>query len=341
MKDSSLNRHFDDFLSQIETFADSVTSPTGLYYTDHLHQIIREKQVLEICNHETKLNDEFNAVSKALSAIVSDLVGGTVSNGLLRYKEQEEIIEDRFSGNFYLYTKQTALSVKSLYYYKINSLKRAFSATLECLSLNEYLLRCGIFSLLFRCVEQNRNLAKIFLREQNTRLAYPLLFNIFNYLFNGKADGLYGTVFNENFIWNKNTALRESYCYELFLLTAEDILKINQKSESFIPTEWYINLSFEVDTRERQYLYNWIFINDQLRKENFKEYFDGLLYYFQEPINTSYDILKISLLHDLNCLADQSGFPNKDCFKKKVREFVSISLSKYKNYNEILFNLPC
>lgn len=327
-----------NFISAIPTFPNSSTGSNLQYNTGKLIKILQKKEVFEVCNIDDFQFEEVNRIDIELGTIVSDILKEVnLEQSLIQYLEIEKKIENSFSDNLYLYAKQGALSVKSLYYYKTKDFPKAMTFTLECTVLNDYLVQQGVYTLNLRCFEQNKNISRIYFRDHKDEDGYKLIFNLLNYLFNGNSTKLFGNIFNHKEYWLKLPIIRETYAYELFMMITEDIIKFNiNNTEEYLPDYWYADLDFEVNTPERQIIYNWIYINKQRKNLNYKEYFDCLIYYFQQPINQFYDILKISLLIDLHKMVKKN--PNVDIkiFNKKIVDFMKNKLSSHISLQKLL-----
>ncbi|WP_294263970.1 hypothetical protein [uncultured Chryseobacterium sp.] len=338
------------YYKELEEFADAMSSfpassfnSTFEYDTGKLIKILQKKEVFEICNTDEEQFDSIDRTDRELGKIVSDLLKETdLDQSLKEYLDIEKKIENSFSGNLYMYAKQGALSVKSLYYYKIKDFPKAANFTLECLVLNDYLVQQGIYTLNLRCFEQNKNISRIYFRNHQEDSGYQLIFNLINYLLNGVNENLFGNIFSQKEYWMKVPIIRETYAYELFTMITEDMIRFNIHSTEFLPDDWYSGLDFEVNTPDRQIIYNWIYINKQLRDSNYKDYFKGLIYYFQQPYNQFYDILKIALLLDLYKFVEKNTpsytttvtlgiidfMENKLYFNQSIRSFLIKNIFK-------------
>ncbi|WP_407492417.1 hypothetical protein, partial [Elizabethkingia anophelis] len=330
-KEISYRNELAQFVNAIEYFPNSLEVAPFEYDTGKLIKILQKKEVFEICKINDYQFDEVNNIDLKLGKIVADLIKQiNPKQSFEEYLEIERKIENCFSGNLYLYAKQGALSVKSLYYYKIKDFSKAITFTLECIVLNDYLVQQGIYTLNLRCFEQNKNISRIYFRNGEVQLGYELISNLITYLFNGKSNNLFGNIFNEKQYWDKVPIIRETYAYELFTMIAEDIIRFNiQKNDIFLPDEWYIDLDFEVNTPDRQIVYNWIYINKQLRSSNYKEYFDSMIYYFQQAHSQFYDILKIFLIIDFHKFINRNKIPNKIVIENKIVDFIENKLNSY------------
>jgi len=330
MSEKTICTYLESFLQEVENFSRSEDSSTIPYDTNKLMKIIQNKQVVDVCNIDSDTMIVFEDIYHSLAQIVSHLLINVQPGLLVDYQKLEQQIEENFSGNFYLYVRQTALSVKALYYYKIREYKKAFSITLECIALNEHLVHKGIHTLIHRCSEQNKNIALIHFREGDDESGYRLLRILFTYLLNGNDMGLLGNVFNNKLYWEKSPVIRESYTYELFTLTVEDVLRFKAKTPEIFPISWYAEIEFDVNKPDRQVIYNWMYINNQLHCHKYEEYIVSLIYYLKQPISLSYDALKIYLLHDLCKVATLVDFEHKQRLFDKLTEYCTTKLKPHK-----------
>lgn len=336
MIETALNRCLNRFLNEIENFTYSGDSSAIIYNTDKLSKVVKDKQLMDVCKIDQETLDIFYTIGSGLGKLVSQILLQVTPNMIKSYNAFEKEIENSFSGDFFLFAKQAALSVKSLYYYKIKDFKKATAITLECIALNEYLIQRGIHVLIHRCIEQNKNIARIYFRECQYEQGYILMRNIFSYLLNGNTKGLHGNLYKNKHYWEETPALREYYTYEIFVMTVQDVLIMNSKNTNFLPDTWYANLEFDVNTLDRQIIYNWIYINNQLRGQNYNEYIESLIYYLKEPISLTYDILKICLVRDILHLVGNSEFKEKKQFLEKMKRYSEIKIKSYENYNGML-----
>ena len=295
------------FVDQIDTFPSSELVPIVTYDTGKLINILREKEVIEVCRVTKDDFEVVNQIDIAFGKVVKDLVAERhLQASYQEYLEMERDLENKVCGDLYIYAKQAALSVKALYFYKNGESRKAISTTLECIVLNEYLITLGMGTLNLRCFEQNKNISRILLKSKDTETGYSLIFNLLNYLLNGTEKNLYGNLFKDKNYWNIVPILRETYAYELFSMFSEDMIRFySSDKSSFLPNTWYLDLDFDVNTPARQMIYNWIYINKQLAERNYEEYINSMIYFFEQPASVFYDVMKLVLLIDLTKLARQ------------------------------------
>lgn len=333
-----INDSLQKLFIEIDKFPLSLNAVASQYDINKLVKILQEKEVIEVCKVKKSDFDYVNSIDFELGAVTNKIFKEKdMENAYLDYLKVEKKIESTTSGNLFLYAKQGALSLRALYYYKNGEYDYAKNLTLECIVLNEYLIGLGIYTLNLRCIEQNKNISRILFRLNKTEEGYALLNNILEYLFNGENKNLYGNIFKDKILWNKVPLIRESYTYELFQMVVEDMIRFNIEDTIIIlPNEWYLNLEFEVNTFERQIIYNWIYINKQLQIRNYEEYIDSTVYFFQQSISTSYDILKISLLVDLVKVIKKEYFMESEKILNKLKEYLLHKLIYNLKFRELI-----
>ncbi|MFK8010005.1 MAG: hypothetical protein AB8H03_26865 [Saprospiraceae bacterium] len=324
----------DQFLSNLESFPESVKDTTIQYDLSKLVSILREKEIKEICKVGQEGFDQVDKIDIEFGPIVKDLVfEADLEKSIQEYLVLENKIELEVSGDLYIFAKQLALSVKSLYYYKSKQWDEAIAVTIECIALNDYLIHLGMYTLNLRVIEQNKNISRILLRAGKTEAGFEILKNLFHYMFNGVSNNLNGSILNYKEFWEKVPILRESYTYQMFCMIIEDIIRFNFKSPNeYYPNEWYKDLDFEVNSPDRQLIYNWIYINNQLTKGDYHDFFDSINYYFSQPTSHDYDILKISLLIELSKFISNSEYQGQKEALKKLEDYC---LNQFNTYERL------
>lgn len=312
------------FIDRIDDFAGSQLVAAGQYDTAKLAGILREKEIFSVCKTTQAQLDLVNQIDTGFGKVVKELVAARhLDASYEEYLEMERHIEEVVQGDLYIFSRQVALSVKALYFYKKGAFDKAISATLECIVMNEYLIRQGMGTLNLRCFEQNKNISRTLMRQGKTEEGYCLIFNLLNFLLTGVSRGLHGSLFADENYWNIVPVLREAYASELFSMFSEDMIKFNSGNKTdFLPNCWYMDLDFEVTTPARQIIYNWIYINKQLSEGNYGEYIDSMTYFFEQPMSASYDVMKMSLLVDFMKVTRRYMPEEGDRVKEKISGFI-------------------
>ncbi len=330
----------DNFLLHISDFQKSTEDNSTKYYKsseEHVKKIFY-KELKLVCGASKSERELLTKFSAELRKVVQDLmIGDDFEKSLSEYSSIESKIEKEVPSNLYLCAKQIALSAKALYYYKNKNWDKSLAITLECNALNDYLVQQGIHSLASRVFEQNKNISSIFLREQKFDSAYSLLFNLFNYLFNGTNKNLYGNSFNCTSLWEKTEMLREVYIYQMFIAIVTDTVRFNlYNKDCFLPSKWYLNLNFDVNNTNRKVISDWIYINKKLRENNHRKFFISLTNFLSQPISSHYDILKISLIIELNKLIQNSGYSTKELLLDKISFYLKEKLNGHTRIREVM-----
>ncbi|CAL2107786.1 conserved hypothetical protein [Tenacibaculum sp. 190524A02b] len=338
---STTEKWLDDLTLEFDNFPESTDISPIQYDSAKLIEILRNKEVEEVCKGNQKEYQLYDGIDRQLGKVVKDLVlEKNFEESIKEYYQFERKIEKEISSDLYIFAKQALLSVKSLYYYKTKNWDKAIAITLECIALNDYLVQLGMQTLVLRVYEQNKNISRILFKSGAKQEAHNLLFNLFNYMLNGVNNNLYGTIFLHEKLWKKTPILRETYSYEMFNMVAEDIIRFNiEKTEAFFPNDWYMNLTFEVDNINRQILYNWIYINQKLHEKDYATFFSSLSYFFNEPSSKYYDILKVYLIIDLIKLINQLNYKSKSIIFNNIHDFLVTKININKKLKQKIIDL--
>nr|WP_199001610.1 hypothetical protein [Flavobacterium sp. ASV13] len=343
----------EDFLHLIPSFPKSIERSFLEEDKMKLFESLHEKELEEICGMNKEDSIKIENIRKQLTEIVKELLTkNDLDDSFKKYLAIEQEIENSFLGNQYIYVKQRTLTVKALYYHKTENFNKALLFTLEATALIEYLIKQGIYTLCTRCFEQNKNISRIYFASNQMKLGNKTANSLLSYLFNGEYnEGLFGSIFKNNFYWSKNPDVREYFAHEAFISIVESTVKSNLNNHlDFLPNEWNIDLNFGMDNSDRQIIYNWISVNKHLKNGNYEEYFELLTSFFQQPYNKRYDILKIALLIDLTKLVIKLNVENKELITERINDFFyhkiisnkslyNIWVSKQHLYNQARFSL--
>lgn len=328
MKNEQLTQLLERLDHAVESFPKSTDEATVQYNTGKLVGILREKEIYDICQVGKAEFDLVDGIDIELGVVVKDILyERDLEKSLEDYYRLERKINETTSGNLYIYAKQGALSVISLYYYKKQNWEKAIDYTVECIALNDYLIQLGMNSLNLRVFEQNKNISRVLFRAKRNDEAQELLKRLFDYMLTGRSVGLFGGTFLHKAYWEKVPIVRETYSYEMFCMIAEDMIWFNKSdSLAYFPSDWFPENNFEVDNPNRQVLYNYMYIINQLKSENYEDFIDSLIYYLNEPITLYYDILKISLILETVKLVESSSYNRKTELRIKLIEFIQAKL---------------
>lgn len=327
IKDVSL---LDRLSAAFEQFPASTPESTMLYNYIKLQQILQKKE-MQAFTDDTGLIERAITLSAQSGQAVKVLQTDT-EEGLRMYEEAAKRMEDELPGYVYLFAKQWAQSVKALYYYKRKEFRQAFALTLECLTLNECLVREGVGTLIFRCAEQNRNLSRVLLKMGEGDKGTALAGNLFKYLVNGDGQGLYGTVFREEQFWSAIPYIREGFTYEYFRGLVSVLVKENpfdQEKKKKLFYQLFGGITFEVTTPDRQAMYNWLFMKNLFYEEHYAEFIESFTEFMQEELSQVYDVLKISLFQDVTYLIQKWSFNDDGHLMQKIKHHLDNKLKLF------------
>lgn len=331
----------DSLLLQIDVFPKSkedVRMKEFVRLEEEKLQNILNKELELFCGVSSKEIKRISQFSSELDNTVKDLLKKVdLEKSLEEIKNIENQIEKEITGDAYLFARQIIMSVKALYHHKKKNWKKAFAITLECNSLNDYLVQKGVHTLSLRVFEQNRNICSIFLKEEKYKSAYSLLFNLLNYVLNGTSENLYGYSFYKSNTWKQTESLREGYLLNLFIIQLKDSVRFNfYNKEDFLPTDWYLNLKFDTNNPNRKILSDWIYINKSLRENNYVKYFSALTNFLNQTIGSRYDILKVALIMDLIKVLEKFDYSSKEVLLDKISSYLNNKLQGNDRMREIM-----
>lgn len=330
----------EQLLDCMSDFPDSSPeSPLAYNYVKLMH-ILQRKEALAFADAAT--------VEEAIGLTVQyGRMSGLINQGkpeeaLALVQQLDEVVEEKLSHEIYLYAKQWGLSVKALYYYRKKLYGRAFSLTLECIALNEYLVKiAGFGTLLYRCLDQHANLSRLHFSQGQREKGARLYGSILNYLLNGEATDLPGTLYTDQRCWEAIPYVREASVLEHFKSTVNNLIKCNvykknQEKELFFLLFDPVK-EFEISTPERRLIYNWLYLKKIFYNQDYELFLHEFTGFMQEPMSRSFDIFKLSLLQNVLYLLEGSGIKNKASGAQAVAEFVNGKL----NVNDNLKLLVC
>ncbi|WP_293785069.1 hypothetical protein [uncultured Pedobacter sp.] len=330
MKNLSINDAFDQLLIVCDRFPASTNESTMVYNYNKLMNILQKKELFELIGNQDQI-DAAHKLSAQFGDIAHDIVrGGPKGLTLDTYEALEKEIEDKLSGDPYIFSKQWGLSVKALYFYKKGDYKKAFDFSLECIILNEYLVREGLFTLLFRTAEQNKNIVRVFFRNGDWEKGASLAKDLLSYLFNGDKGGLYGKIFGEIAIWKEIPYVREGYAYECFRAIVSLMIHFEKRWEKKnvdVFSKIFSTLEFEMDTPDRQIISQWIFLFNLSREGKHVDFLREFILFMQDPLSRQYDILKISLFIEVRELLKTSHYLQSEALLHAINNYMEKELN--------------
>lgn len=326
-------------LDKCTGFPESDHKSPMLYNYIKLLAIIQDKEIKQLDN-TLEDTEKVYILTRQFGIIASNIVKSaskenSTTDYFASYYSLEQIIEKELSSEVYLYAKQWGLSVKALYFYKKGDYQKGIDFSLECIALNEYLIRAGVHTLVFRSAEQNRNISRILFKKRDWAMASALSNDLLNYLFNSNPGSLYGAVFSEKYYWDKNLYIREGYAYECFRAAVSQMVQIENKNSDLdlnLFNLMFKDIEIEPSTPDRLIIHNYLELKSCFNAENYGLFIEDLVHYMNEPISQLYDILKISLFLDLIKFITNSNYVFKESLMKLIKHHLEFKL----NSNETL-----
>ena len=295
------NLKMDVLEDEIDRFPVSLKDPISKYNYEKLVSLLTNKELeaftgqgeVEVAQQICREYEKTIKLSRQLDfASASDV-----------YQAAEMKTEDIHSSIVYLYIKQHALSTKAYYFYKQGKYTLAKAITIECINIVDYLVKQGCYSLRYRCLGQNENIAKLDFLAGNWQQAGHIFGNMLVYLSKGYSEGLIGEFLTDQSYSKKYAALDEAFLYITFNIGVRHLIHFAIKQEdeegalfkllfgtSFSPSpsgEFSNVISYWLDTKQAYF------------DHQYADFLARLVEFVNEPMSKDFDFLKLSLMHNL------------------------------------------
>jgi len=324
MNNINQNINLFSFGKEMKNFPASLKEHSHNINLNKLSSILRDKEIKEVCNPTDIEVELFYDLDTKFGVLVKDMVFERhLEKSLKEYEELEKTIEITFKGNYYLFVKQWAYSLKALYYYKVNDFSKALALTIESIALVDFLIHSGTVNLNTRCFELIKNVAKVYIKERKNETGFDIIRNLLDYIFNGNYhDNLVATFPKYNFFFEETPILREDYGLNIFIeITENSIFSNISCKSSYLPNSWFKDLNIEVDSLEKQIIYNFIYIDQKLHKEEYQDYIEAIHYFFEQEYTSFFDPLKAYSLINYYRLINKKKTV-KCLFEKEIVNFI-------------------
>jgi len=300
-----------ELLSEVEKFPPSLNESTMLYDYGKLAHILQEKELINLVK-DNEMLELAHTLSRKFNPLTQQILQKSVSDTefLMLYQQIQHEIEKQLSGPLYIFATQWGYSVLALLFYKNGDYHNAINKSLECIILNEYLIRSGISTLMMRAAEQNKNVIRVLFKSDDWKNAGNYAHDFLMYLFNGRCELQNGQIFFEKKFWKKNEYVREGYCYECFRSIVSLAIHSEKRlgvSAQDLYTHIFSNLDFEINTPDRQIIYDWLQLKKLCFSGEYRKFKNEFVAFMSTPISKIYDILKISIILDVQNLLNNSG----------------------------------
>lgn len=206
-----------DLCMKLEVVPKSIKKSIFNYDINALYESLRLQEEKDLLT-----NVEQRKMALVLSTKYGDLVDKINEKSLdfsLIYKTMDYLdaeIENALYGNYKLYAIQWGLSVKALWFYRNNDFDQAIKITEECIAIIDEFIMNGMYCMVFRNIELNKNLALVYNKKTGVQSGYKIICNIINYYFFSTNDHLYGLCFKNEEVREEMPYLRETMGYIFF-----------------------------------------------------------------------------------------------------------------------------
>jgi cellobiose-specific phosphotransferase system component IIA len=234
----------------------------------------------------------------------------------------------------YLYARQFQLSAEALVQHKRQNYAGAFSQTLECIALNEHLVRLGCPSMVFRCLEQNINLSRIYGRRGEVAAERRIVNGLLRYLLFNDADAIWGTTYPKTYDpaqANYLTYVSEGTLKIYIAMVAGKLIEAAANvptAEGPLYDDLLGNLGeFDTPTLERVVIYNWLYLKRTYLAGHIEEFITNLPDFLGDPYERRFDVLKLSLCQNLlHWLHTQQSSTQRTQLQHSIARFIDTKL---------------
>ncbi|MEO3406015.1 hypothetical protein AAFN85_19040 [Mucilaginibacter sp. CAU 1740] len=333
----NIHQLLDQLSENFKSFPPSSTKSTMLYDSVKLQRILLGKEAAGVFSDKEHVN-KLDTISGKFGSLTS-VMHKNPEEGYAEYKLFEQADLHQLEEYDYLYVKQWVLSVEALYYYKIKDFKRAFNLTLECISLCDMMISMGMTTLVLRLIEQNKNLARIYLAGGNLQKSWKFEFEILNYLFNGEQTMLFGMTIREPRIWTSIEYIREGYAYEYVRGLIHSIVnsKQNENDKAAMFYEIFNDLTFVVNTPDRKIIRDWLNLFASYYAEDYLAFLTELTELLQAETTLIYDILKILALIQVKTIIEKSNYLLSEELYSEINHYSETAITAYDYLKPLIY----
>lgn len=305
-----ISEQLQNIFLKIENYPRSLKGSIFEYNLQDLFEVLGKKEEKELLPDDS-LRKETLILSTRYGNIAEEInsnyrgeknieVFKNIYNSMLSL--DKEISETLF-GLYKLYALQWGLSVKALWYYRNNDFDTSIDLTLSCIDNIDKLIEKGMYCLIFRNIEQNKNLSFVSRTKKQIVSSELISSGIIQYYFLGSTKYLIGTCFKNYHLWNEMPYVRESYGYIYFREQVEvyyNLLKINtERAKSFFMYVFKNLVDCKVDTMERFIMIEWIKTQEKYYRHEYVSFLIETDIFLDDSKKEFYDVFKKVLIHQL------------------------------------------
>jgi hypothetical protein len=303
------------FVKAIDSFPLS-KSKSDFYDVDKIITIRQVKELKEIFGEE-EYKEILNLAHIAQEGVNMCKVGD-LEKGFLKMKSAKKLAQNLRS-EAYLYFHIYYLSCTSFYYFKIKKYETALELAWQEIDEIEKFESIGVPTLHYRRAGGRMlNIIKVLNVSGQKESAINLLLGIFLYALKGENSLIPRANWNQEKI-DIIPYARQRYIDILFQQIVEASLDYSTLSDTFFYENVYSKISeFEVSNNNLAIIHNWLFIQKIYSKALYKDFIRQSIDFLKEPTDSTYDILKISLLSKIRLIIQNSDLDNSTIEKCEI-----------------------
>lgn len=328
MKKIIIHTGLQKLVKAIETFPIS-KSTSDFYDVDKIITIRQVKQLKEIFGEE-----EYTEILN-LGRIAQEGVNicklGDLEKGYLKMKSAKELALN-LRNEAYHYFHIYYLSCISYYYFKLKKYETALALAWQEIDEIEKFESIGVLTLHYRRAGGRMlNIVKILNASGQKEAAINLLLGIFLYALKGDSS----LIPRANWSQEKIDIIpyaRQRYIDIIFQQIVETSFDYLTIDDSFFYENVYSKISeFEVHNNNLAIIHNWLFLQKIYSKGSYNDFISKSIDFLKEPSDSTYDILKLSLLSKARWITQNSGLDNNTIEKCEVAICTYIQNSLFLN----------
>lgn len=296
--------------SDIDSLSPSLSSPICSYNIEQLNRLLINRELQPFVREdERELIDQLvNSYSSTIK-LVNQRKFTQVEKV---FKQTDSRINTISTNETYLYLKQSGLSAKAYYQFRRGNYKLAEFLTLECIAIAEFLIRKGVKALRYRCLNQNKNLAKVHFEEGNWQKGAELFGGILEYLVSGSSNKLVGEYCLSHKHSDIHKILNEAFVLLVFHVGVQHLLtfslKGNKEQDVFdsLFTNFFQSHIEKMEVEEGKIIAQWLNAKNHFLQNRHSDFISNAVAFMNYPMSRDFDELKLSLADNIISLSKNS-----------------------------------
>lgn len=303
------------FVKAMESFPIS-KSKSDFYDVDKIITIRQIKQLKEIFGEEEY--EEILNLGRIAQEGVNICKLGDLEKGFLKMKSAKELAQNLRS-EAYLYFHIYYLSCTSFYYFKLEKYETALELAWQEIDEIEKFESIGVPTLHYRRAGGRMlNIIKVLNVSGRKEAAINLLLGIFLYALKGDSS----LIPRANWSHEKIDIIpyaRQRYIDIIFQQIVETSFDYLTVDDSFFYENVYSKISeFEVHNNNSAIIYNWLFLQKIYSKGSYNDFISKSIDFLKGPMDSTYNILKLSVLFKIRLIIQNSGLNNSTIQKCEI-----------------------